>query len=84
VLEAMAAGVPVLAADTPALREVGGDAAAYLPVADPGPWARAIDALTADPAAARARVGAGRARAAEFSWDRTAAALAEAHREAAG
>jgi glycosyltransferase involved in cell wall biosynthesis len=84
VLEAMAAGVPVLAADTPALREVGGDAAAYLPVADPGPWARAIDALTTDPAAARARVGAGRARAAEFSWDRTAAALAEAHREAAG
>ena len=45
VLEAMAAGVPVLASDTPALREVGGDAAAaYLPAADPGAWAREISA----------------------------------------
>jgi glycosyltransferase involved in cell wall biosynthesis len=83
VLEAMAAGVPVLAADTPALREVGGGAAAYLPLADPGPWARAIEALADDPAQARMRGEAGRDRAATFSWDRAAAALAEAHRDAA-
>src|SRR5947207_2243676 len=35
VLEAMAAGVPVLASDTPALREVGGEAVRYLPVDEP-------------------------------------------------
>jgi glycosyltransferase involved in cell wall biosynthesis len=84
VLEAMAAGVPVLASDTPALREVGGEAAAYLPVDDPAAWARAIDALAADPAERAARGGRGRARAAEFSWERTARALVEAYREAAG
>ncbi|WP_217914377.1 glycosyltransferase [Miltoncostaea marina] len=83
VLEAMTAGVPVLASDTPALREVGGAAAEYLPVADPAPWARAIARLAGD-AAERARRGeAGRARAAAFSWQATARAVVAAHREAA-
>jgi len=35
VLEAMTAGVPVIASDTPALREVGGDAARYESPFDP-------------------------------------------------
>lgn len=83
VLEAMEAGVPVLAADTPALREVGGDAATYLPVADPGPWARAIDELVADRAEAARRGAAGRERARAFSWERTAVELARAYRDAA-
>ena len=66
VLEAMAAGVPVLASDTPALREVGGDAATYLPPDDPGAWADAISAAAgrgAEERAARAARGtrAGRA-----------------------
>ncbi len=84
VLEAMAAGVPVLAADTPALREVGADAvAAYLPVSDPVPWARAIDELAADPARRAGHAAEGRARAGAFSWERTAAELARAYRDAA-
>jgi glycosyltransferase involved in cell wall biosynthesis len=85
VLEALAAGVPVLASDTAALREVGGDAvAAYLPVADPGPWAREISALTGLGAADRARrAEAGRARAAGFSWEATARGLVDAYRDAA-
>ena len=83
VLEAMRAGVPVLASDTPALREVGGAAARYLPSDDPSAWAAAIDALAGD-AAERARWGAlGRARAAEFSWGATARAVVDAYREAA-
>lgn len=83
VLEAMEAGVPVLASDTPALREVGGAAARYLPPDDPAAWADAIDALVVD-AGERTRLGAlGRARAAEFSWGATARAVVEAYREAA-
>ncbi|HTI33994.1 MAG TPA: glycosyltransferase, partial [Miltoncostaea sp.] len=85
VLEAMAAGVPVLASATPALREVGGDAvAAYLPAADAGAWAASISRLAAAPAEERARLAeAGRRRAAEFTWARTAAGIADAHREMA-
>lgn len=83
VLEAMAAGVPVLASDTGALREVGGEAAAYLPVADPGPWARALSELAGDPALRERRAAAGRERARAFSWEATAGELARAYREAA-
>jgi glycosyltransferase involved in cell wall biosynthesis len=83
VLEAMAAGVPVLAADTPALRETGGGAARYLPLGDPGPWAEAIAQLLEDPAGRAAAAEVGRRRAAEFSWERTARELARAYRDAA-
>jgi glycosyltransferase involved in cell wall biosynthesis len=84
-LEAMAAGVPVLASDTPALREVGGDAATYLPAGDAGAWAEAISAAAvAGPAEREARARAGRERAAAFTWERTADGLLAAYREAAG
>jgi glycosyltransferase involved in cell wall biosynthesis len=83
VLEAMVAGVPVLASDTPALREVGGDAATYLPPDDPDAWGRAISAAAAASGAERAaRARAGRERAASFTWERTALALVEAYRDA--
>ena len=82
VLEAMADGVPVLASDTPALREAGGDAALYLPPHDPAAWARAIGDLARDEAA-RAELGArGRLQAARFSWDETARLTVAAYREA--
>jgi glycosyltransferase involved in cell wall biosynthesis len=85
VLEAMAAGVAVLASDTPALREVGGEAATYLPLGDADAWGRAIAAVAEQDGAERAeRAELGRARAREFSWVRTARALADAYREAAG
>ena len=46
--------------DTPALREVGGDAAAaYLPAADAGAWAREISRLADAPDDERARAGRG-------------------------
>jgi glycosyltransferase involved in cell wall biosynthesis len=84
VLEAMAAGVPVLASDLPALREVGGDAATYLPPDDPAAWAAAITAAAERGPAGRAeRAAAGRARAATFTWERTARGLLDAYRDAA-
>lgn len=84
VLEAMAAGVPVIASDIPSLREVGAEAATYVPWSNPQAWARAISEAAAESAAARAeRVRRGRERAAEFSWRRTARAVREAYAEAA-
>ncbi|MGD9696607.1 MAG: glycosyltransferase family 4 protein [Thermoleophilia bacterium] len=83
VLEALEKGIPVLASDIPALREVGGDAATYLPPDDPAAWARAISAVAAMPSHERAALaGEGRRRAARFSWRRTAQDLSAAYRDA--
>lgn len=71
-LEALACGAPALASDTSSLPEVGGTAARYLPVADPGAWADAIDALWTDEAARAAMATAGPSHAAQFSWHRAA------------
>ena len=80
-VEAMAMGVPVVAHDTPPLREVGGDAPRFADATD-------ADALTAALAATlfdddvRARcVRAGRARAADFTWRRCAEQHVELYRE---
>jgi glycosyltransferase involved in cell wall biosynthesis len=67
-LEAMLAGTPIIAADIPPLREIGGDIALYFPPDDPIGLARAVDELGCERAAARDRAARGRARAAEFSW----------------
>lgn len=81
VLEAMQAGTPVIAADVPALRETGGDAATYCDLGLVGEWARAVEGLLDDPSRAAAAAAAGRRRAAEFTWERTAQALRDIWRE---
>ncbi|MBI1852707.1 MAG: glycosyltransferase family 4 protein [Planctomycetes bacterium] len=81
VLEAMAAGTPVIAAATSAIPEVAGEAAMLLPPSDAGAWANAIRALARDDSSRRALVEAGRARAARFSWDRTANEILGLQRE---
>jgi glycosyltransferase involved in cell wall biosynthesis len=83
-IEACAAGVPVLASRCGALPEVGGDAPVYLDPRDPDAWADAVAALLADPAQLEAMRQRGVARAAAFSWDRTAAALWQAYRGLVG
>jgi glycosyltransferase involved in cell wall biosynthesis len=65
-LEAAQHGLPVVAADHPANREVLGDAAVYVASDDPADWSRAIERLAGDPGLRR-RVGEMlRARSVEF------------------
>jgi glycosyltransferase involved in cell wall biosynthesis len=72
VLEAMAAGAPVLTSDRSSLPEVGGDAAAYVDPTETGSIRAGLAALLGDPPRREAMRAAGRARAATFSWARTA------------
>jgi glycosyltransferase involved in cell wall biosynthesis len=75
VLEGMAAGVPVVTSDDPALVEVGGDATVAVPVGDAAALARALGELAADDAQRAGMVAAGRARAAGYTWAGAAASL---------
>ena len=78
VLEAMARGCAVVAAEAGSLPEIVGDAGLLVRPGRVADWAETLGALLAD-APARARlVGRGDARAAAFTW----AASAEKHREA--
>lgn len=82
VLEAMAAGSPVLFAHTPALAEVAGNAAAsFEPLDYTGLAAYMTQILGDEPLRARLQA-AGRARAAAFTWDATAEQTAVAYRSA--
>jgi glycosyltransferase involved in cell wall biosynthesis len=78
-LEAMHAGVPVLAARSPGITETCGDAAAYFDPRDPADLARALAALAEDPGRRADLAARGARRAAEFSWERSARAHLEAY-----
>ena len=67
VLEAMAAGCPVIAANATALPSLVGDAGVLVDPDDGPGWARAMSDLLADDAARRRLSDAGRARAAELA-----------------
>ena len=83
-LEAMAAGVPVIASDIPGFDEVvtPGEDGLLVPPGDAGALAAALERLLDDPAAAGRLAGAGRLRAAAADWpavmDRLEAVYAEA------
>jgi glycosyltransferase involved in cell wall biosynthesis len=83
VLEAMAAGTPVVATDLDVVREVAGDAALLVPPRDVEALSVAL-ALVATDAEVRSRlVRDGRARAAMFTWAATADATIAAYERAA-
>jgi glycosyltransferase involved in cell wall biosynthesis len=73
VLEAMAAGLPVVVSDLAVLREVVGDAGVRVPVGDARAWAEALAPLAADPAR-RARLGAAARARVEARYDASARA----------
>ena len=82
-LEAMLAGVPVVTTDAGALPEVVGDAAAMVPVGDVTAMATALGRLLTDDSARTAVVAAGRARAASYRWEDSAAGLSALYADAA-
>ena len=68
-LEAMAAGLPVVASDLPALHEATGGHAILLPPDDLDGWVGAILDLLADPGQRATLAAEGRGWAAAFTWD---------------
>lgn len=72
VLEAMAAGVPVICSKVTAMPEVAGDAAVYFDPRDVEDMASRIAEVARDAGLRERLAGRGRARAAEFTWERAA------------
>jgi glycosyltransferase involved in cell wall biosynthesis len=81
-LEAMRAGVPVVATAAGALPEVLGDAALLVPVGDNDALAGALFRAVADDAVRSRLIDAGRQRAALYSWERCADGLVYLYRQA--
>jgi glycosyltransferase involved in cell wall biosynthesis len=82
VLEAMASGAPVVASNRGALPEVTGGAALLVDPA-PAPLTDALGRVLAEPALRERLRAAGLARAAAFSWERTARETLAVYRAAA-
>ncbi len=78
VLEALAAGIPVVCSDLPALREVAGEAAVFVPAADTTAWIEATTRLLHDRGLRERLSALGAMRARRFTWDAAVETL-EAH-----
>lgn len=79
-LEAMASGTPVLAANTSSIPEVTGPAAVLLDPDEQDAWSAEIERVCTDQAHALRLREAGLRRAALFSWERTARETAQVYR----
>src|ERR1019366_5993938 len=77
VLEAMSAGVPVVASAIPPLAEVCGSGAGLGPPPDAAVWAAAMARVVDGAAAAAAMVAAGAAVAAAVTWERGSQTLSD-------
>ncbi|MGH9025003.1 MAG: glycosyltransferase family 4 protein, partial [Acidimicrobiia bacterium] len=82
-LEAMRAGVPVVATKTGSLPEVLGDAALLTPVEDDDALAAALDRLLRDDELRANLVRRGAAQAAKFGWPRAVSEFADLYRRVA-
>ncbi len=80
-LEAMAAGIPVVHSDAPALVEVAAGTGAMARRQDPVALATALRSVFADPGRTEARVAAAKLRAASFTWERAAQLVWNVHLE---
>ncbi len=81
-LQAMAAGVPVVATAVGAIPEVVGDAAILVPPRDAGALAGALAGILSGGPEVAELVGRGRRRSAGFTWDACAAGLIDLYRDA--
>jgi glycosyltransferase involved in cell wall biosynthesis len=82
VLEAMARGKVVVAAKSSSLPEVGGEAALYFhEAADSEQLAKVLEVALSDGKLRTSLAHAARARAKQFTWERTAAGVAAVIRE---
>ncbi len=81
-LEALACGTPVVCSDRSALPEVVGDAALLVDPDDPRAITAALGRVLTDEELRRELRGRGLARAAQFTWERAAAATAAVYAEA--
>lgn len=81
VLEAFAAGTPVIASNAGALPEVAGDAALLAGPLDIGAWAEALRRIADQRELRDALRVRGRERARQFTWQRTAELTADVYRE---
>lgn len=77
-LEAMAAGLPVIACRSTAVPETAGDAAVYVDVESPLQVVRAVERLQTRVADRAAWIARGKARAAAFTWPASVSRLAKA------
>jgi glycosyltransferase involved in cell wall biosynthesis len=83
VLEAMAAGCPVVTSDRSASAEIGRDAAILVSPEEPTQSREAIMRLLDDSALRASLISAGKARAAEYSWPRYLGSLLDLYRSLA-
>jgi glycosyltransferase involved in cell wall biosynthesis len=81
-LEAMSAGVPVVASNRGSLPEVIGDGGIFIEPHDLDGLAAAIERIVIDPEEARRSARAGLARARAFTWDVSAQTLRRAYADA--
>jgi glycosyltransferase involved in cell wall biosynthesis len=84
VLEAMACGTPVVCSAAGSLPEVAGDAALLVPPGDERALAEAIARVLEDRELQDRLRARGRARAAQFTWERSARRHLAVYRRAAG
>jgi glycosyltransferase involved in cell wall biosynthesis len=83
-VEAMASGLPVVAANTPVNREICQDAGAYFRTFDPQDCAATIVAVLGNPEQQVRLAAASKDRAAQFSWERYTRQLLDIFRSTAG
>lgn len=84
VLDAMARGVPVVTSDSSSLPELTGGAAVLVPPTSTRALASALESLLNDPDRRSWLSEAGRRRAAEYSWERTARETIAVYEKALG
>ena len=80
ILEAFSCGCPTLLARASCFPEIAGDAALYFDPQTPGSMAAALTRLLGDAALRDQLRARGRARAAEFTWERTTARTLDIYR----